>query len=55
MEDKTTPPPFTAAPAPDSADKTPMYGSTASHPTDTPAAPAVDAGFLSHISRGFWE
>lgn len=46
-EPSPTPPPY--------EDDTPMYGSTASGSTDTPAEPAIDSTFLTHIRPGFWD
>ena len=58
MNENVTPPPFDGGntpepPAPEQT--TPMYGSTASGPTDTPADDSIDLNFLAHIHTGFWD
>ncbi|MDE6136318.1 MAG: hypothetical protein K2F97_02450 [Muribaculaceae bacterium] len=51
-ENIPSPPPYTGA---DTDDETPMYGSAATGSTDTPASPAIDSTFLSHMRPGFWD
>lgn len=50
--------PQTPLPAPEATEApetTPMYASTASGPTDIPAATPIDATFLSRVRHSFWD
>lgn len=56
-----TPPPY--VPATDetpqtpqeAAPETPMFGSTASRPTDEEARPGIEDTFLSYVRPSFWD